>query len=112
MKSKPHKQKNCTCGFCKIVRKLPKNHLINTFYEFMDDHGYDAGYIFAWNMPSWYREGDLEDPSIFYFIILPFLAERYNLDILDYLDRIPEMSKWILNASEKDIDLLFGGSYE
>ena len=48
----------------------------------------------------------------FYFIILPFLAEKYNLDILNYLDRIPEMSKWILNASEKDIDLLFGGAYE
>ena len=78
----------------------------------MDDHGYDSKYIFDWNMPSWFRDGDLEDPSIFYFIILPFLTEKYNLDILNYLDRIPEMNKWILKASDKDIDLLFGGSYE
>jgi hypothetical protein len=78
----------------------------------MDDHGYDSKYIFDWNMPSWFRDGDLEDPSIFYFIILPFLTEKYNLDILNYLDRIPEMNKWILKASDEDIDLLFGGQYE
>jgi len=112
MKSKSHQVKNCKCSFCKIVNKLPKNHLVNTFYEFMDDHGYDAKYIFDWNMPPWFRESDLEDPSIFYFIILPFFAERYNLDILNYLDRIPEMSKWILKASEEDIDLLFGRQHE
>jgi hypothetical protein len=78
----------------------------------MFDNGYDSKYIFDWNMPEWFRDDDLEDPSIFYFIILPFIAEKYNLDILNYLEKIPEMNKWILNASEKDIDLLFGGTYE
>ena len=112
MKGKSHKTKDCNCSFCKIVNKLPKNHLVNIFHNFMDDHGYDSKYIFDWNMPSWFRDGDLEDPSIFYFIILPFLTEKYNLDILNYLDRIPEMNKWILKASDEDIDLLFGGQYE
>jgi hypothetical protein len=87
MKGKSHKTKDCNCSFCKIVNKLPKNHLVNTFHNFMDDHGYDSKYIFDWNMPSWFRDDDLEDPSIFYFIILPFLTEKYNLDILNYLDR-------------------------
>ena len=113
MKNKSsHQAQDCKCSFCKIVKKFPKNYLLNTFHKFMYDHGYDSKYIFDWNMPEWFRDSDLEDPSIFYFIILPYFSEKYNVDILDYIDMIPEMKKWILKASDEDINLLFGGTYE
>lgn len=108
IKQLSHQDNKCSCKFCKIVKKYPKNHLLDLFHKFMDDEGYDSKYIFEWNMPSWFRKEDLEDPAMFYFIILPHLADKYNIDMIEYIEKIPELKKWIMKASQNDIDEVFG----
>ena len=108
-KKKPsiNKTQKCNCEFCEALSRYPENYSIDLFHEFMDDNGYDLKYILEWNMPKWYKKKDLEDPAMFYFIILPYITNKYNLDPADYIEKIPEIKKWIMNSSNDSMNFVF-----
>jgi len=108
MKYKSHQEENCDCSFCKIVSKYPKDHFFKILIELLHENGYDPDYIFKWNMPNWYKETDIEDPSILYFLLLPAMCEKFNLDVTDYIVKIPELKEWMLNAPPEQLNSIFG----